>query len=356
MIPLVVLGIGLLLAFANGANDTFKGVATLHGSRVASYRTALAWAVVTTLAGAVASLFLVEGLVRIFSGKGLVDVAVMSTGRFPAVVAMAAGLTVLSASALRMPVSTTHALVGALSGVALVTASGWGWLLLLGAVFFLPLLVSPLVSMLLAWLANRWTAAPASRCVCAATVATPEGTLRPVTVVGSEAECSVHGARPIVTSSRLLDGVHFLSAGAVGFSRGLNDTPKLLGVLVAGGLFTADVPLVLMVGLAMALGGLVWSRPIARTMGERLTPMSPAQGTASNLVTAVIVGAASLAAKGLPVSTTHVSCGSIFGLGAARRELSRRWAGAVAVSWLFTLPVAGSLAGGLWYGLGLIDA
>ncbi len=54
----------LFLAYSNGANDNFKGVATLFGSRTLSYRGALAWATVTTLAGSAASVYLAEGLLN----------------------------------------------------------------------------------------------------------------------------------------------------------------------------------------------------------------------------------------------------------------------------------------------------
>lgn len=60
------------LAYSDGSNDNFKGVATLFGSDPTSYRRALAWATATTLAGAVCSIFLAETLVKNFSGKGLV--------------------------------------------------------------------------------------------------------------------------------------------------------------------------------------------------------------------------------------------------------------------------------------------
>ena len=64
MIPLAVVCIGLLLAFANGANDNFKGVATLMGSRTTSYRRALVWATVTTALGSVTALLLARGLLE----------------------------------------------------------------------------------------------------------------------------------------------------------------------------------------------------------------------------------------------------------------------------------------------------
>jgi len=62
----------LFLAYSNGANDNFKGVATLFGSGTATYPAALAWATLTTLAGSLLALVLAGGLVESFKGKGLV--------------------------------------------------------------------------------------------------------------------------------------------------------------------------------------------------------------------------------------------------------------------------------------------
>jgi hypothetical protein len=59
------------LAFSNGANDNFKGVASLFGSGTTSYRAALTWATITTLAGSICALFLAQTLLIKFSGKGL---------------------------------------------------------------------------------------------------------------------------------------------------------------------------------------------------------------------------------------------------------------------------------------------
>ena len=62
----------LLLAYSNGANDNFKGVATLYGSGTVNYRWALTWATITTLAGSLFALVLAKGLTATFSGKDLV--------------------------------------------------------------------------------------------------------------------------------------------------------------------------------------------------------------------------------------------------------------------------------------------
>ena len=91
----VVLLIGVyFLAYSNGSNDNFKGVATLFGSDTTSYRTALAWGTVATFAGSVCSLFVADSLVIHFSGKGLVPMDVAGSPLFLQAVVFGAGLCV----------------------------------------------------------------------------------------------------------------------------------------------------------------------------------------------------------------------------------------------------------------------
>lgn len=68
---LIILAV-CFLAYSNGANDNFKGVASLFGSRTCGYRTAISWATVATFADSVTALFLAQALIKKFSGKGLV--------------------------------------------------------------------------------------------------------------------------------------------------------------------------------------------------------------------------------------------------------------------------------------------
>ena len=121
MVIVAVLLLGaLFVAYANGANDNFKGVATLYGSGTVSYRTALGWATVTTMAGSLLSVVLADKLVKAFSAKGLVPDAAAAQPEFLAVVALGAALTVFAATLTGFPISTTHALTGALVGAALM--------------------------------------------------------------------------------------------------------------------------------------------------------------------------------------------------------------------------------------------
>src|SRR5712691_9827197 len=150
MIAWTIVLLSAVLAFANGANDNFKGVATLHGSGVLSYRRALAWATLTTLAGSLLALVVAGGLVTRFSGRGLVSNDVAGRPEFLLAVASGAAATVLLATRLGLPVSTTHALVGALVGAGLVLAGPANIsYATLGAAFALPLLLSPVLALVL---------------------------------------------------------------------------------------------------------------------------------------------------------------------------------------------------------------
>ena len=78
------------LAYANGANDNFKGVASLFGSGTLSYPMALAWATLTTLAGSIAALFLAQTFMIKFSGKGLAPDELIHS--LPFMIAVAGGV------------------------------------------------------------------------------------------------------------------------------------------------------------------------------------------------------------------------------------------------------------------------
>lgn len=93
----------------------------------------------------------------------------------------------------------------------------------------------------------------------------------------------------------------------------------------------------------MAIGGLLNARNVAETMSKKLTQMNAGQGLSANLITGVLVIAAST--LGLPVSTTHVSVGAIFGVGLISRKANARVFSQILLSWLLTLPIAALLSG-----------
>ncbi len=349
------------LAFANGANDNFKGVATLCGSRTVGFRGALTWATATTLAGSLTALAIAGALVARFSGKGLVPDGLTTSPVFLTAVGGGAALTVLLASLLGMPISTTHALLGALLGAGSTAAAGSLNLTALTGTFVTPLVISPLLAIALVAGAYpaagrflRRSAAGSGTCVCSAEVrlvpsvggsvsALPTRTS--MLVVAPRAECAVHGLNPALAFPHAIDAGHFLSAGAVGFARGLNDTPKLIALLLPLQAVAAGwgAPLV---AAAIAVGGFVGSKRVAQTMSHRITSMTRDQGLVANVVTAGLVLAASR--FGLPVSTTHVATGSLFGLGAVTRDTRWKVIRQIMFSWVATIPIAAACSAVLW--------
>jgi PiT family inorganic phosphate transporter len=367
---LLLLAATAFLAYANGANDNFKGVATLFGSRTTDYRQALRWATATTLAGSCAAVLLSGGLVQAFSGKGLVPDPLTQNPHFLLAVGLGAALTVMLATVTGFPVSTTHALTGGLVGAGLA-AVGAVNVAELGQSFFMPLAVSPLLSFAATaalYPALRFTrlrcGIERQMCLCVdggapqPVVLQPNGTavLRATGVslsVGQLKACTerYHGRIFGVDSQWVLDCLHVLSAGAVSFARGLNDTPKIAALLVTARALRVPLSAGLMaIGIAMAAGGLLSARRVAATMSERITPMNHGQGFTANLVIALLVLGASR--WGLPVSTTHVSCGSLFGLGAVTGQARGAVIRGIVLSWLVTVPCAALAAAAVYRWLG----
>lgn len=318
-----VLILSLILAAANGANDVAKGVATLAGAGVARYRTALVWGALTTFIGGVAALWLGDAMRRLFA-SGIVDTA--PTGRFAVAVLAGTAGWVGVATVARLPVSTTHALIGSLLGAGLLAApDAVRWQSVLGKVA-VPLLVSAVLAYLFSALLNRRRAAePASRLRAVVLPACPN-----LTVLGA----------------RIRTGLHWISAGAVGVARGLNDTPKLAAI--AGfALLPAGMPpwvLVVLISAAMLAGALAAGRRVARRLGEDVIRLDHASGLGANLTTALLVGAG--ASNGLPMSTTHVAAGAIAGVAGTRSgRLNTSTLRDFALAWTLTPLVGGVLAG-----------
>lgn len=350
------------LAYSNGANDNFKGVASLFGSRTCWYRAAISWATATTFAGSAAAIFLAQELLKKFSGKGLVPDTLVASPQFLLAVAIGAGATVILATLLGFPVSTTHGLTGALVGAGLAASGGQVNFAALGGGFVAPLLLSPAVAVAagaLIYLVFRYArlrlGVTKEMCVCAGIeqevvpLPQPDGVFaaqsmpRLSVAVDDEAVCTQRYAGTVlgVKAGRLVDVFHFLSAGAVSFARGLNDTPKIAALLLAASALNMRWGLVA-VAVMMAAGGLLNARKVAETMSHRITGMNPGQGFAANLSTALLVTTASV--HGLPVSTTHVSVGSLLGIGVTTRQAKWRSVLAVILSWIITLPCAAMLA------------
>jgi len=232
-------------------------------------------------------------------------------------VAMGTAFTSFLATRFGFPVSTTHAMVGALIGAGLAGNGEVQWAAL-GKNFLFPLFFSPIVAAL-------------------------TGAI--VYLVLKVLKLAPDHRTPA------LDRLHFLSTGAASFARGLNDTPKMVALL----LLVPDLSVTwcfVIVAVCIALGGLLDIRRVAETLGKKITGMNPGQGFAASLVTAGLVTTASL--HGLPVSTTHVSVGALTGMGTASRQTFWRKVFEIVLAWVSTVPCGAMLAALAYAALTLI--
>lgn len=316
MIFLLLFLAACFLAYSNGANDNFKGVATLFGSGTTNYKNAINWATITTFSGSIAAIFLADELVKNFSGKGLVPNDLIQTPIFAIAIAMGAAITVFLATKIGMPISTTHSLVGALFGTGIVAVGNIFNFKLLTSTFLFPLIVSPLIAMILSLITYLFL----------------KFIRKQIPSLHKENSTLLN-----FSSFKILNSLHYLSSGIVSFARGLNDTPKIVGLLIIAN--TVDLKWsMILIAITMALGGLLNAKNVGETMSKKITKMNAGQGFTANIVTGLLVTTASI--HGLPVSTTHVSVGSLFGIGTVTKKANYRVITTILLSWLLTLPIA----------------
>jgi inorganic phosphate transporter, PiT family len=358
MLTFASLALIALLAFANGSNDVSKSVATLVGGGVANYRKALRWGTIWTTVGALLGGIFAAGIAERFAAS--LGPAAHRQAAIPVAIIISAVLFVAFCSRTGLPVSTTHAIAGAILGV--------GWLaeglsplsrtdLLVG--FFLPLLASPVMALALAYVAvpatarfGQWLDA---RCACAmpapAVIHLNDGSAAATQTLNLViAKRTVCEGRSMWSWTLSLDQLHWASSGLVAMSRGMNDAPKIwalafpLFILAGAGDGNRIATAIVIVALAMGLGSWAGGRRVTEVLAERVTRMNHEDGLGANLVTALlVVGASRL---GLPVSTTHVSSGAILGVGMRRGRQGIHWrvVNEMLLAWFVTLPAAGILA------------
>ncbi len=359
MILILLFCAALFLAYSNGANDNFKGVATLFGSGTTNYKRAINWATITTFLGSVTAIFLAGTLVKNFSGKGLIPDELIQTPAFAVSIALGAAATVFLATKIGMPISTTHGLVGGLLGSGFLAVGTTFNFSKLGDTFLMPLIVSPLIALILSMSAyvilrkiRIASGITKETCFCVVddcdTVSEAsyqsqsialDGEARKKFIVGTNQQCITTYTGKIfgIDAQTILDSAHFVSSGVVSFARGLNDTPKIVGLILV--ISALDIKYgMIAIAIAMAVGGLLNAKKVGVTVSQKITPMDHGQGFTANLITGLLVTTASI--HGLPVSTTHVSVGSIFGIGTVTRSADIKVVRNIILSWALTLPIA----------------
>ena len=364
-ISLLAFALVFALAFANGSNDVSKAIATLVGSGVTDYRSAIAWGTAWTMVGAALAAFVASAMIKTFS-HGLVQSGTIIGANVTLAVLTGAMAWVLFASHTGLPVSTTHTLTGAIVGAGLVAFAEEGLIWpAIGKKIVLPLLVSPFLALTVSLLIHPAVRALARNwegtclCVMAASRALvaidPRGETRTLfqashfgqPVIAVPSQCDRSGLKGLVVG---LDTIHWISSGLASFARGTNDAPKIVAMLLLGSATAAwpspssQLAAFGGVAVAMGLGSYFGGLRVTEVLAEKVTRMDHAEGLSANLTTSSLVLLSG--SLGLPVSTTHVSSSAIIGIGLLKGLNNVRWTTVrdMALAWLVTLPASALLA------------
>jgi PiT family inorganic phosphate transporter len=319
LVILIVI-IALAFDFSNGWHDAANSIATIVSTRVLSPGRAVLWAAFWNFIAA----FVFGTAVAKTIGKGLVHLEsineqVLIAGLLGAI------LWNLFTLVLGLPTSSSHALMGGYGGAAIMR-SGFGAIIVSGWVQpLIFIVVAPFLGMLIAILVTVGTS----------------------WAVRNQAPSKV---------DRWFRRLQLVSAAGYSLGHGTNDAQKSMGIittaLVAGGLLTTySVPfwVILSCHLAMGCGTMAGGWRVVRTMGQRITKLTPFGGFAAETAGALtLVGTAHF---GIPVSTTHTITGAIVGVGAARRLTAVRWGVTRRIlwAWLLTIPGAAAIGSGIYY-------
>ena len=396
----LALVLGVFMTWGIGANDVANAMGTSVGSGAITVTTAVIIAAIFEFAGAA----IAGGHVTTTVRRNIVDAAafvdtpeILVLGMLAAL--FSAAVLLLVASARGWPVSTTHSIVGAIIGFAIVSAGtaavNWpkvgqiaaSWVIspLIGGAIAFALKVSvrklilnsadPVAS------ARHWGPGYVFLLGFVVSLVTLFKGLKHLklelsidesflvaTVIGLAAAVlgkyligrvrtteSDNRDRALANVERVFTPMMLFAACAMAFAHGSNDVANgigplaaVFGIVGAGGEIAGKsaLPLwVLLLGGAGIVAGLAtYGYRVMQTIGTRITPLTPNRGFCATLAAAATVVLASR--TGLPVSTTHIAVGAVMGVGLARSidEVDLRLFRDIFVSWVVTLPLAAGLA------------
>lgn len=336
---------GLYMAWNIGANDVANAMGTSVGSKALTLFQAVLLAAVLEFSGA---LFAGSSVAETLQ-KGILPPEtlflppeIFVLGMLSAL--LATGLLLQLASYFGLPVSTTHAIVGAVTGFGAVVgglnAVSWS---LVGKIA-LSWVLSPLFSALAAYLLF---------------------TLLSKALLWAKNQRLLAAERTLVLEEasveRFFIPLQVLSASFVAFAHGANDVANAVGPVAAilatlekGALpLQASIPpwLLGLGGAGIVLGLATWGWRVIETVGKKITELTPMRGFAAEFGTALVIFLASR--WGLPVSTTHALVGALIGIGLAQggRVLNFFLIREIVVSWIVTIPLCAGCCIAIFYGL-----
>jgi inorganic phosphate transporter, PiT family len=308
---LAVIALTLAFEFSNGWHDAANSIATVVSTRVLTPFRAVAWAAFWNFIAA----FVFGTAVAATIGKGMIHIELVTQQVLLAGLLGAISWNLITL-VLGLPTSSSHALIGGYGGAA-VAHAGFKSLILAGWVKpIVFIFLSPVVGMVLA------------------------------IILTTIASWIVRKQRPRRVD-RTFRGLQLLSAALFSLGHGTNDSQKGMGIittaLVAGGLIkTFHVPYWVIICCHLAMGGgtMAGGWRIIKTMGQRITKLTPFGGFAAE--TAGGLTLVMNAVFGIPVSTTHTITGAIVGVGASRRLTAVRWGVTRRIVWAWVLTIPGA--------------
>jgi len=303
---------GVILGWALGSNDGANVFGTAVASRMVRYRTAVILAAVFIILGA-----LLQGAtgIRRIGGLAQLKEVVADPCRAAMFVSAVAGLTVLLMTALKLPVSASQAVVGAILGMGLALAPHKVQWTELGKIVIC------------------WVGTPVGAAAIGAVLYPTLGWVID------------HATMNFVTRSIVLKALLLGSGCYAAYALGANNVANSTGVFAGTGLLDDyDKPgliLSLVGGASIALGVLTYSRNVMFTVGRRLVQLGAFSALVAVLAQAITVHV--YAVIGVPVSTSQAVVGAVLGIGLAKsvKTINRRMFLQIIIGWVATPVIAG---------------
>jgi PiT family inorganic phosphate transporter len=315
-IVVLIILLALVFDFYNGMNDAANSIATIVSTRVLTPFQAVAWAAFFNFVAAFA--FGVSVATTI--GKGIVDVSIVDNF---VILSGLVGAIILTATATHfgLPISVSHAIIGGYGGAAIMKA-GFGALIISGYTKVLIFIfLAPLIGFVMAGffsVATLWI---------------------------------VRKMSPRVVD-RNFRRLQLLSAAVYSLSHGSNDAQKTIGIItivlftnqILGNTFYVPFWVIILSHTVIALGTMAGGWKVIKTLGMRVTKLSPFSGFSAETAAGLTIIGATLG--GIPVSTTHTITGSIIGVGSIKGFSAVRWGVAKNIlwAWVLTIPLSAVFA------------
>ena len=315
-VVLVVVAVALAFDFMNGFHDAANSIATVVSTQVLSPKAGVLWAAFFNFVAAFGFGVAVASTIA----QGVISTNIVTEWLILCTLVGAIGWDVITWW-FGMPISSSHALVGGLVGTALV-AGGWAVIHMQGLIVIALFIVqSPFIGLVVA--------------------------LGLILVTSRVAR---NYPRPL--TNRVFRRLQLVSAALYSLGHGSNDAQKTMGIIalllftegLLGPVFFVPFYVILMAQAAIALGTYAGGWRIVRTMGMRITKLTPFGGF--NAETAAALTLFLTAHFGIPVSTTHTIAGAIIGVGTTRRLSAVRWGVArrIVWAWVLTIPASATIS------------